>query len=122
MVIYGDGLQKRDFVHVSDVVEAMWLALTKPGAEGVFNIASGQPVSINELAKVMSELVDIDPPHMIHRKPREGDIRVSHGDCSKAKKTLGFTPETELKDGLSGLLDRAYVIVDSGVVTEEIVL
>lgn len=113
LIIYGDGLQKRDFVHVSDVVKAVWLALTKPGAEGVFNIASGKPVSINKLAKSMSKLVDIENPQMIHEKPRKGDIRQSHGDYSKAKKTLGFTPETELEDGLSGLLDSAYVIVDS---------
>ena len=109
----GDGLQKRDFVHVSDVVKAIWLALTKSGAEGVFNIASGKPVSIRKLAKAMSKLVDIEKPQIIHEKLRKGDIRQSHGDYSKAKKILGFTPETELEDGLGGLLDSAYVIVDS---------
>lgn len=106
LIIYGDGLQTRDFVHVSDVTEAIRLALNKSNVEGVFNIASGKPVEIRQLAEVMTELVDIENPRIVFEDPREGDIRNSNGDFSKAKKMLGYEPETKLRGGLCELLEN----------------
>lgn len=112
LIIHGDGLQTRDFVHVTDVTEAIWLALNKPDVEGVFNIASGKPVKIRQLAHVMAEIVDIENPRMIFEKPRKGDIRNSYGDFSKAKRTLGYTPRKRLREGLGELLENIEVKSD----------
>ena len=105
LTIHGDGLQTRDFVHVSDVVEAVWLALNARGVWGVFNVSSGKAVRILELAELMAELVGRDRPTMVFDEPREGDIRHSQGDFSKAKDVFGYQPRTELRQGLKALLD-----------------
>lgn len=105
LTIHGDGLQTRDFVHVSDVAEAIWLTLTARGVEGVFNIASGRAVSIRELAALIGELMGRDQPRMVFDAPREGDIRRSHGDFSKARRVLGYQPAKGLHRGLEELLE-----------------
>jgi UDP-glucose 4-epimerase len=106
LTIHGDGLQTRDFVHVSDVAEAIWLTLNARSVEGIFNIASGRAVKIIELAEVMAELMDHDQTRIVFDKPREGDIRHSHGDFSKAREMLGYRPRKELRRGLKELLEE----------------
>jgi len=97
-VIYGDGEQTRDFTFVKDVVKANILAMNN-NAEGIFNIASGRRISINELAKKIIELVgkNLNP---VHIDPRPGDIRHSLADISLAKEKLGYKPEYNLEEGL----------------------
>jgi len=97
-VIYGDGKQTRDFTFVKDVVKANILARESP-AEGVFNIACGQRVSLNELAGKIMEITGIrlDP---IYEKPRQGDVRDSLADISDARRELGYKPDFELNLGL----------------------
>lgn len=107
LTIHGDGLQTRDFVHVSDVAEATWLALKRSGGRGVFNIASGRAVGIRELAELMVKLEGQENRGIAFEGPREGDLRHSHGDFSRAKATLGYEPRKELQDGLSELLEEA---------------
>jgi nucleoside-diphosphate-sugar epimerase len=102
-VIHGDGLQTRDFVHVSDVVEANMLALRKNCAGEVFNVASGCGVNINDLFNILRNLAgkrDVQPEHA---NPREGDIRESCGDISKISRVLGFKPKISLEEGLESL-------------------
>lgn len=97
-VIYGDGKQTRDFTFVKDVVKANILARESP-AEGVFNIACGQRVSLNELAGKIMEITGIrlDPNY---EKPRQGDVRDSLADISDAGRELGYKPDFELNLGL----------------------
>ena len=97
-VIYGDGEQTRDFTFVTDVVRANIQAM-KSDANGVYNIASGNRISINELANVIMKLMgrNLKP---IHEAPREGDIRHSLGDISSAKKTLSYEPQYSVEEGL----------------------
>ncbi|MGB9135606.1 MAG: NAD-dependent epimerase/dehydratase family protein [Candidatus Bathyarchaeia archaeon] len=121
LVVHGDGLQTRDFVHVSDVVEAIWLALNAAEAEGVFNIASGKPVAISELARMMAELAGVRSS-LVFEEPREGDVRRSQGDCTRARTMLGYSPEVELEDGLDGLLRGADTTSESRVIEEASVL
>jgi nucleoside-diphosphate-sugar epimerase len=109
-------LQTRDFVHVSDVAEAIWLALHKPDVGGVFNVSSGKPVGIKQLAEMMSELAGAEYSALVFERSREGDIRCSQGDFSKAEAVLGYKPRIELRDGLGMLLeDFAERIVVDGV-------
>jgi UDP-glucose 4-epimerase len=109
LVIYGDGSQTRDFVNVHDIVEAVLVSMKHNGAEGeVFNIGSGKPTSINELAKTVLELAGLDL-EIRYEKSRLGDIKDSYADISKAKKFLGYAPKVSLRDGLRALLEEKTV-------------
>ena len=100
--IFGDGEQTRDFIHVSDVVKAIWKALESE-TEGVYNIGSGKPVSINSLARTMINLAGLElKPE--HAPPRQGDIKESYANINKATKYLKWKPETTLEDGLKHLI------------------
>ena len=104
LVVYGDGLQTRDFIHVSHVATTVWLALNSD-AIGVFNVCSGKAVCIRELAAVMAQLVDAENVEVKFDRPREGDIRHSQGDYAKARKRFGYEPLMKLHKGLCELVD-----------------
>lgn len=105
LIIYGDGEQTRDFIHVSDAVRAMMLVLVKGGLSGeTFNIATGIPTSINRLAAMISELSGESKPMLIHLEARAGEPRHSYGDIRRAREKLGFEPNINLKEGLRLLL------------------
>jgi UDP-glucose 4-epimerase len=97
-VIFGDGMQTRDFVFIKDVVQANMLAMQSP-ATGTFNIGSGQKIDLNTLASMLAEIMKIKL-HPIHEKPRMGDIRDSVSDVSAAKKAFGFQSRYSLDEGL----------------------
>jgi UDP-glucose 4-epimerase len=119
--IYGDGLQTRDFVHVSDVVEAIWLALTTAEVDGILNVGSERSIEIRELAELMTELAGVESS-FVFEEPRNGDISHSHGDCTRAWMLLGYRPQTELEAGLSRLLASAEDTVEAKVIREVAVL
>lgn len=102
-IIYGDGEQTRDFTFISDVVRTNLLAMEK-NAEGTFNIACGNRISINELANKIMEIVGVRLKP-IHDKPREGDIRDSLGDISRAKVKLRYEPKYSLEEGLKETIE-----------------
>lgn len=95
-VIFGDGRQTRDFVHVHDVVRSLLLA---PGKGGVYNIGSGVETSVLELhERCRAVSGDGRPPR--HAEPREGDLLRSVLDVSHARAGLGWRPEVSLDEGL----------------------
>jgi UDP-glucose 4-epimerase len=99
-VIFGDGLQTRDFVFVDNVVSANLLAVeSKDAAGNVVNIASGQKYTLLDLLAALRELmgVDVEP---IFKKEKPGDIRHSVADISRATKLLGYDILTDFKQGL----------------------
>jgi UDP-glucose 4-epimerase len=97
-IIYGDGKQTRDFTFVHDVVNANILA-AESLSTGIFNIAGGKRISINDLAK---EIVKLSKKEIefAYVEPREGDIKHSLADISKAKEGFGYTPKYEIYEGL----------------------
>ena len=100
-VVFEDGRQRRDFVHVDDVARAFHLALTSPRADGgVFNIGSGRSVSIGEIATRFAAAMGMPQltPEIVG-KARTGDIRHCFGDISRAADVLGFRPERQELDG-----------------------
>jgi UDP-glucose 4-epimerase len=104
-IIYGDGLQTRDFVHVRDIIEANMLALNfQQGFGEVINVGNGKPTTINQLAEVLLELSGRSELKPKYVAPRKGDIRNSCADISKAKTALGYEPKVTLKNGLRTLL------------------
>jgi nucleoside-diphosphate-sugar epimerase len=104
LAIYGNGAQTRDFVHVSDVAEATWLALRTTGVRGVYNISSGRAIEIQQLAKLMADLVGVENPAYSFQDERVGDVLRSCGDYSKANRAFRYEPRTSLAAGLLELL------------------
>ncbi len=98
-VIYGDGGQTRDFTFVGDVIEANVLAAISD-ASGVFNVAGGKRVSVNELAESIIDLVGVSGVAPVYEPVRPGDILHSLADISKANEAFGFVPKFSLLDGL----------------------
>lgn len=101
--IYGDGSQTRDFVFVSDVVDATVNALEKNFKSRVFNIASGREITILELAKNIGEISGTHS-RLEFLPPRSGDITRSVADVSRARNELGVAAKTTMTDGLSATL------------------
>jgi dTDP-L-rhamnose 4-epimerase len=104
-MIFEDGNQTRDFVHVSDIVQANLLALDTDTADyKVLNIGTGRATSVKQIARALAEGLgkDIEPETV--GKYREGDIRHCVADISAARKFLGYEPKVELETGLAELL------------------
>jgi dTDP-L-rhamnose 4-epimerase len=101
-MIFEDGAQQRDFVHVRDVARAFRLALDSPRASGqVINIGSGRAYSIRGVALAVAEAMGVPDIHpQILFKARAGDIRNCYADISKAREVLGFEPHHHLDHGL----------------------
>jgi dTDP-L-rhamnose 4-epimerase len=105
-ILFEDGEQSRDFVHVSDVVQANLLALDTEGADfGSINVGTGHATSVKEIARVLAKGLgkDIDPD--IVGKYREGDIRHCIADITKAHSLLRYEPKVDLESGMAELLE-----------------
>lgn len=104
-MIFEDGEQRRDFVHVEDVARAFVLALEHPkAAGGVFNVASGQDRSVRQVAEALARAMGktgLDPE--IAGKARAGDIRHCIADITKIQGELGYQPRRDFDEGLAEL-------------------
>ncbi|MBT3390866.1 MAG: SDR family NAD(P)-dependent oxidoreductase [Chloroflexi bacterium] len=99
-VIYGDGLQSRDFVFVGDVVRANLTAAASPAAAGkVLNICTGQEISVLDLVTTLGKLIP-DALEPVFDAPRPGDVYRSVGDNTSAQTIMNFIPQTDLMAGL----------------------
>ena len=105
-LIFEDGRQQRDFVHVRDVARAFVDALTKPEADGgVFNIGSGQVRTVREVAAAVGEAMGQAIPPQVTGKARVGDIRHCIPDLSLAKTRLGYEAREDWMAGLAELAE-----------------
>lgn len=106
-LVFEDGEQRRDFVHVDDVAGAFVAALTQPKVDGgVFNIGSGRSFTINEVARALGAAMgrqDIAPE--ILGQARVGDIRHCFADITLARSVLNYKPRRSLADSLDELVD-----------------
>lgn len=101
ITVYGDGFQTRDFIHVGDVVGAIYGALTSDKT-GVYNIASGEETSLNNLVEIIERVHG--KPIQVNKEPaRGGDIIRSVADISAARSALGLTPTVALEKGIKEL-------------------
>jgi dTDP-L-rhamnose 4-epimerase len=101
-----DGGQSRDFVHVSDVVQANLLALRCPAKDGrVYNVGTGQPVTIRRVAELLAERLGIGIRPEITGRFRAGDIRHCHADVERARTDLGYEPHVSFEEGISELVE-----------------
>lgn len=106
-IVYGDGEQTRDFIYVDDVAEAVKMVL-KTGCVGeVFNIGSGRPVKIRDLAISIMRLFGLKG-EPIHTSERSGDIKHSYADITRARTLIGFNPRIDLEHGFKKLLEYRH--------------
>jgi nucleoside-diphosphate-sugar epimerase len=104
-VIYGDGEQTRDFTYVTNVVDGVLRAVETPGVGGeVFNVATSNRTSLNELLETLKKIFgsSVEP---IYKEARQGDVRDSQADITKARKMLGYQPTVGLEEGLRKTVD-----------------
>jgi len=105
--IYGDGEQSRDFTYIDNVVEANLLACGAPrenAAGKVFNVATGERISLNQTFKLLQRLTSFagEPKYAAERG---GDIKHSLADISRAETLLGYRPQIAFKEGLKRTVD-----------------
>ena len=103
-LIFEDGLQRRDFVSVYDVVQACRLALEVPAAAGsAFNVGSGVSYTVREVAGMLQRVLGVSVSAEICGKYRVGDIRHCFADITRARTVLGYEPQVRFEDGLTEL-------------------
>ncbi len=101
--VFGDGEQRRDFVHVSDVVEANLLALASDRPAGVYNVGSGRGTSVNEVAELLRARIapDVKPRHA---EAVPGELRFSVADLTRTTAELGYRPQGSLEDRIDEVI------------------
>jgi len=106
-IIYEDGLQTRDFIHVKDIARANLLVMESDEANyRSFNVGTGKPISILDIANVMIRLHGKNLTPGITNKFRKGDIRHCYADISKIK-AIGFEPKMDFEEGMKELVEWA---------------
>ncbi len=109
-LIFEDGLQSRDFIHVSDLVKANIIAMEKSEADyNVFNVGTGRNLSVLDIANILIKRLNVDLEPEIVNKFREGDIRHCFADASKIETELGFRADVTFESGLDDLIEWAKV-------------
>ncbi len=104
-LIFEDGRQSRDFIHVSDIVQGCILALENPAADyEAFNVGTGRPTSVLEVAEKVQQGLGRKTGIEIAGQFREGDIRNCYADITKIQKTLHFQPRLSVEEGFQHLL------------------
>ncbi|MBX6362818.1 MAG: NAD-dependent epimerase/dehydratase family protein, partial [Gemmatimonadetes bacterium] len=104
-LVFEDGRQTRDFVHVADVAEAVVRAAEGAGDAGAaYNVCTGRPVTIAEVALTLAERLGVDLAPQTVGKYRAGDIRHCVGDPTLARERLGFQARVGFAEGIDELL------------------
>lgn len=102
-VIFEDGRQSRDFVHVDDIVDGIVSALEADVSGVAMNLGTGRSVTVNEIAATLSRELGLDVEAERNGQYRAGDIRHCFADPSRAEELLGFRARKTLEDGLGDL-------------------
>jgi UDP-glucuronate 4-epimerase len=100
LTVFGDGEQTRDFTYVGDVVAATRAAAVSPSAPGrVYNVGGGSRVSVNEALGLIASFSE-RPLDVVYLEGERGDVRDTGADTTRARRDLGFDPETSIEEGL----------------------
>lgn len=104
-LLFEDGNQWRDPVHVSDIVQALTLAMDNPNADyDVFNVSAGNPLTVRQLAAAIAKEMGYDGQLEVTNKYRAGDVRHCYACIAKIRDKLGFRPRVRFEDGVSELV------------------
>lgn len=113
-LVFEDGGQLRDFVHVSDIVQACRLAMEQPAADHeVFNVGTGQPLSVLQVGEALARQLGWTRGFELVGKYRAGDIRHCYADISRIRHRLGYEPRVRFEDGVAELV--SWVANQSGI-------
>ncbi len=105
-LVFEDGRQTRDFVHVSDVVRANLAALEQEAANGrVYNVGTGAATSVLQVAEILGKELGFSEPAELTHRYRAGDVRHCVADATRIARELGFRARVTLADGFRELLD-----------------
>jgi dTDP-L-rhamnose 4-epimerase len=105
-LIFEDGRQSRDFIHVSDIVEGILRALESDKAVGhAVNLGTGRSTSVDQMARLIIDGVNADVEPEYPQRYRAGDIRHCYADPTRASELLGFTAGVQLERGMEDLLE-----------------
>lgn len=99
LTIVGDGTQTRDFIYVTDVASAFYLAAKSPFSGEIFNVGRGKAESVNKIAELIKGEVSFVP-----KRPGEPDVTLAN--ISKIQEKLGFIPKVSFEEGVNKLLER----------------
>jgi UDP-glucuronate decarboxylase len=103
--IYGDGDQRRDFIYVEDVADAVFRVITSD-VYGTYNLSSNYPVTINDLVRRLEKLNNV--PNVIYKGARTGEVSNSVIDNQKISRDLDWVPKYSLQEGLEKRYDWEY--------------
>lgn len=104
-LIFEDGLQSRDFIHVSDIVQGLVLGMERDEANyQAINLGTGRQTSVLDVAQALNRELGLDIQPQIVNKFRAGDIRHCFADITKARQLLGFEPKVRFEDGVRELI------------------
>ena len=113
-VIFEDGLQTRDFIHVSDIVQGLMLAMGKSEADfRVFNVGTGRRLSVRDVADHLAAAMGLNIEPEVTGQFRAGDIRHCYADISNIQSALGYQPRVRFEDGVRELV--SWVSEQTGV-------
>lgn len=105
-LIFEDGEQLRDFVHIGDIVQACLLAMDSSAADyGVFNVGSGQTVSVREVAAILARAFGREDRAEVTETYRTGDVRHCFPSIARLRERVGYEPRVRLEDGIGELVD-----------------
>jgi len=99
LTIVGNGMQKRDFIHVSDVVNAFVISIDKKANNDIFNIGASKPITIKYIASLISK-------KYINIPKRPGEPDVTHANIKKIKNKLGWKPKVSIEEGVKDLINN----------------
>jgi dTDP-L-rhamnose 4-epimerase len=117
IALFEDGQESRDFVHVSDVAEAMALGLESDGGDGMtLNVGAGEQVSVQTIARSLQRQFSGPSTLVVSGQYRLGDIRHNFADISVIGRALGFSPRVSLEEGLARFVQwvKMQPIVEDG--------
>ena len=100
LTVVGDGSQRRDFLYVSDVAEAFYLAAITKITGTIWNLGSGNPQSVKKLVQLLN------PKKIIFIPKRPGEPNITYANIKKIKKDLKWKPVTSFEEGVSKILDN----------------
>jgi UDP-glucose 4-epimerase len=108
LTVVGDGTQRRDFLHVTDVARAFLLAAQSPLSDEVFNLGAGNPQSVNRLVELIGGEV-------VHLPKRPGEPDCTWADTAKIQRLLGWQPRVSFEQGVAAMLDDIQSWADAPV-------
>lgn len=102
LIIFGDGTQERDYMHISDAIQAYSLSVMLPSGT-VINFGSGKTISVNEIAETIIDITG-SKSNIVHIGPRQGEVQRLCADIALAR-VFGFEPTTDIKRDLKGYIE-----------------